>query len=91
MTQKINRLHRNKFFPYKKLTYKLIGLIYKIRKEYRSAKFTPNKIVQQIFTYLKHTPYEIGYLINFGSTNLYIKRYILTNDHKRSVLSVKNL
>lgn len=128
------------FFLYKELTYKIIGLFFKIKKEYGSAqkelvyqnafaellqktyinyrkevdvpinsletgkrlgsyridfviedkivvelkamKFTPTKIAQQIFAYLKHTSYEIGYLVNFGSSKLYFKRYILTNDRK---------
>jgi hypothetical protein len=45
-------------------------------------KFTPDKIQNQLYSYLYSTPYEIGYLVNFGSTKLYLKWIILTNDRK---------
>jgi len=136
----------DKFFPHKELSYRVVGLLYKIRKDYGSAqkeiiyqnalveeleeakipykrevdipiissktkkrlgnyradflidnkiileikaiKFTFDKLEQQVFSYLKSTPYEIAYLVNFGSPKLYLKRYILTNDRKPSVISV---
>ena len=55
----------------------------KICVETKAIKFTPKKIEQQLYSYLKSTPYEIGYLINYGSTNFYWKRVILTNDRKK--------
>jgi GxxExxY protein len=54
----------------------------KIILELKSMKFTPKKIEQQLYSYLRSTPYELGYLINMGSTNIFIKRVILTNDRK---------
>lgn len=51
----------------------------KIVIETKAIKFTPVKIEQQLYSYLRSTPYLIGYLVNFGSTNLYFKRVILTN------------
>lgn len=54
----------------------------KVIIETKSMKFTPDKIEQQLYSYLKSTAYEVGYLVNFGSTNLYLKRVILTNDRK---------
>ncbi|PIV38244.1 hypothetical protein COS31_00450, partial [Candidatus Roizmanbacteria bacterium CG02_land_8_20_14_3_00_36_15] len=60
----------------------------KIIVEIKAIKFTFNKLEQQVFSYLKSTPYEIAYLVNFGSPKLYLKRYILTNDRKFSVVSV---
>lgn len=54
----------------------------KIVLEVKAIKFTPPKIQQQLYSYLKSTPYEVGYLANFGSTELYLKRIILTNDRK---------
>lgn len=51
--------------------------------ETKAIKFTPSKIEQQLYGYLKSTPYEVGYLINFGSSKLYWKRVILTNDRKK--------
>lgn len=50
----------------------------KIIIETKAIKFTPAKIEQQLYSYLRSTPYLIGYLVNFGSTNLYFKRIILT-------------
>ncbi len=62
----------------------------KVIVEVKAIKFTPVKISQQIFSYLKSTSYEIGYLVNFGASQLYFKRYILTNNRKHvSVVSVK--
>lgn len=54
----------------------------KICVEVKAMKFTPSKIEQQLYGYLKSTPYEVGYLINFGSIKLFWKRVILTNDRK---------
>lgn len=50
--------------------------------EIKAIKFTPDKMEQQLYGYLKSTIYEVGYLVNFGSTELYMKRIILTNDRK---------
>ena len=38
----------------------------KIIVEVKAIKFTPRKIEQQLYSYLKSTPFKIGYLINFG-------------------------
>jgi len=54
----------------------------KIIVETKAMKFTPAKIEQQLYAYLRSTQYEIGFLVNFGSTKLYLKRIILTNDRK---------
>lgn len=54
----------------------------KIIVETKSLKFTPDKMENQLYSYLRSTPYEVGYLVNFGSTKLYLKRIILTNDRK---------
>lgn len=130
----------DKYFPHKELSYKIIGLLYKVRSAYgnsqkeiiyqnalveeleeakisykrevdipiislktkkrlgnyradfliddkiileiKAVKFTFNKLEQQVFSYLKSTPYEVGYLVNFGSSQFYFKRYILTNNRK---------
>lgn len=133
----------DKYFPHKKLSYRVVGAIYNVRNTYGSGqkelvyqnalaeelekreipferevsikiispntgkamgmykldfvvdrriivevkamKFTPSKIEQQLYSYLKSTQYEIGYLVNFGSTRLYLKRVILTNDRKKRI------
>lgn len=54
----------------------------KIIVEIKALKFIPTKLEQQIFKYLQSTQYEVGYLVNFGSTNIYFKRYILSNNNK---------
>lgn len=54
----------------------------KVILELKSLNFTPRKIEQQLYSYLRSTPYELGYLINMGSTDIYIKRVIFTNDRK---------
>lgn len=54
----------------------------KVILETKALKFTPVKIEQQLYSYLRSTGFEIGYLVNFGSSNLFIKRVILTNDRK---------
>ncbi len=60
----------------------------KIIVEVKALKFIPSKLEQQIFKYLKSTPFELGYLVNFGSNNLFFKRYILSNSFKKSARSV---
>lgn len=54
----------------------------KVIIEVKAIKFTPRKIEQQLYSYLKSTPHEVGYLVNFGSPSLYLKRVIFTNDRK---------
>lgn len=60
----------------------------KIVVEAKAMTYTPAKIANQLYFYLRSTPYEVGYLVNFGSTNLYIKRVILTNDRKKQIHSI---
>ncbi len=54
----------------------------KVIVETKALTFIPRKIEDQLYNYLRSTPYQVGYLINFASTNLYYKRVILTNDRK---------
>jgi GxxExxY protein len=51
----------------------------KIIVEVKEVKFTPSKLEQQLYSYLRSTQCQVGYLVNFGSTKLYLKRVILTN------------
>ena len=48
----------------------------KIVLELKAIKFTPTKMEQQIYSYLKNSHYKIGLLVNFGSSRLYIRRII---------------
>jgi GxxExxY protein len=50
----------------------------KVVVETKALKFTPIKLEQQLFSYLKNSDYEVGLMINFGSHKLYIRRIILT-------------
>jgi len=36
----------------------------------------------QLYNYLRNSSYEVGYLLNFGTSKRYIKRIIYTNDRK---------
>lgn len=50
----------------------------KVIIETKAIKFTPVKLEQQLFSYLKNSPYQVGLMINFGSSKLYVRRIILT-------------
>ena len=50
----------------------------KVIVETKAIKFTPIKLEQQLFSYLKNSRYPVGLMINFGSSKLYIRRIILT-------------
>lgn len=54
----------------------------KVIIECKALKFVPKKLENQLYSYLKNSEWEVGLLANFGSTNLYLKRIILTNDRK---------
>jgi GxxExxY protein len=54
----------------------------KILIELKAVEKIPKLFLDQIYSYLKNSKYELGYFINFTSPKLYIKRIILTNDHK---------
>jgi GxxExxY protein len=51
----------------------------KVILEIKAIKFTPRKLEQQLYSYLKNSPYELGLMINFGSSKLYIRRIIYTH------------
>ncbi|MBN1169326.1 GxxExxY protein [Candidatus Woesebacteria bacterium] len=50
----------------------------KVVVETKAIKFTPTKLEQQLYSYLKNSEYKVGLMINFGSSKLYIRRIILT-------------
>lgn len=54
----------------------------KIILELKASKFTTKQDINQQRSYLKAGPYEIAYLVNFGTPQLYLKRSIFTNDRK---------
>ena len=54
----------------------------KIILELKASKLTTLQDIRQLDYYLKNSVYELGYLVNFGTPHLFIKRRIYTNDRK---------
>lgn len=54
----------------------------KVILEIKATEFLPKTFSEQLLHYLKSTGYNLGILINFGSTQLQIKRLIWTNPRK---------
>lgn len=54
----------------------------KIIIEIKSSRFTTKQDEKQLYHYLRNSKFEIGYLVNFSTHRLYVKRIIYTNDHK---------
>lgn len=50
--------------------------------EIKSSRFTTKNDELQLYHYLRNSQYELGYLINFSTTKLYMKRIIYSNDRK---------
>jgi GxxExxY protein len=55
----------------------------KILIELKAVEKIPKMFLDQIFSYLRNSKYELGYFINFASPKLYVKRVIFTNDRKQ--------
>ena len=60
----------------------------KIIIEVKSSRFTTKTDEKQLYYYLRNSKYEVGYLVNFSTPKLYIKRIIYTNDRKPFLQSV---
>ena len=54
----------------------------KIIIEIKSSRFIAKVDEKQLYYYLRNSKYEIGFLVNFSTPKLYIKRIIYTNDRK---------
>jgi GxxExxY protein len=54
----------------------------KIIVEVKAVDLIPKNFIDQLFSYLRNSEYELGYFVNFKSPKLYIKRIIYTNDRK---------
>lgn len=50
--------------------------------ELKSSSFTTKNDERQLYHYLRNSQYELGYLVNFSSPRLYIKRIVYSNDRK---------
>ena len=54
----------------------------KIIVELKAVEKIPKMFLDQLYSYLRNSKYELGYFINFASPKLYMKRLIFTNDRK---------
>jgi len=54
----------------------------KIIIEIKSSRYSTKVDERQLYYYLRNSKYEIGFLVNFSTPKLYIKRIIYTNDRK---------
>lgn len=50
--------------------------------EVKSSRFTTKTDELQLYHYLRNSQYELGYLINFSTPKLYMKRIIYSNNKK---------
>jgi GxxExxY protein len=57
----------------------------KIIIELKALEQMPRKMIDQLYSYLRNSEYELGFLINFSSGGVDIKRVIYTNDRKKHI------
>ena len=62
----------------------------KIIIEIKAVDLIPKNFIDQLYSYLRNSEYQLGLFVNFKSPRLYIKRIIYTNDRKQ-FLSVKSV
>jgi len=55
----------------------------KIIIELKALEQMPRKMIDQLYSYLRNSEFELGFLINFRSDGVDIKRVIHTNDRKK--------
>lgn len=58
--------------------------------EIKAVSFMPKCFETQLYEYLKSSIYELGYLINFGTSRLDMRRRIFTNDRKSFYIKRQN-
>jgi GxxExxY protein len=63
----------------------------KIIVEIKAVDFIPKNFIDQLYSYLRNSEYQLGIFINFKSQKLYIKRIIYTNDRKSFLKSVNSV
>jgi len=59
----------------------------KIIIELKALEQMPHRMIDQLYGYLRNSTYELGFLINFRSGGVDIKRVIYTNDRKKHIPS----
>ena len=60
----------------------------KIIIEIKSSRCVTKVDEKQLYYYLRNSKYEVGFLVNFSTPRLYIKRIIYTNENKPFLQSV---
>lgn len=63
----------------------------KIIIEIKAVDLIPKNFIDQLYSYLRNSEYQLGIFINFKSPRLYIKRIIYTNDRKPFLSSVPSV
>ncbi|MFC1643594.1 GxxExxY protein [Chlamydiota bacterium] len=58
----------------------------KIIVELKALEKMPRRMIDQIYSYLRNSKYELGFFINFKSDGVDIKRIIYSNEEKRHIL-----
>lgn len=54
----------------------------KVLLEIKSTRFTTKQDKKQLYYYLRNSEYELGYLVNFSTPELYMKRIVYSNTRK---------
>ena len=57
----------------------------KIIIELKALEQMPRRMIDQLYSYLRNSEYELGFLINFRSGGVDIKRVSYTNDRKKHI------
>jgi GxxExxY protein len=57
----------------------------KIIIELKSSQFTTQLDEKQLYFYLRNSKYELGYLINFSTPEVYMKRIVYSNSKKPKI------
>lgn len=57
--------------------------------EIKASNFTTKQDLEQQRSYLRISEFEVGYLVNFCTDDLYIKRLIFTNDRKPFIAKIR--
>lgn len=63
----------------------------KVIVELKASNYTISQYVEQQRSYLRISEYEIGYLVNFCTPKLEIKRSIYTNDKKSFLIKLAKM
>ena len=54
----------------------------KVILEIKSTRFTTKQNEKQLYHYLRNSEYELGYLVNFSTPKLYMKRIVYSNSRE---------